>query len=251
MPFFGLGLHLLVAIFFAVHAVRTGRPIYWLFILFSFPLLGSLVYLLVEYLPGTKIERQVGRTARTIARSFDPDRELREARHAFDLSPTVEKRLRLGKALLSKGQAAEAAEQFDACLQGPFAQDPEIRYHAALARFDNGQMAQALELVNNLRRDRPEFRPEASTLMAARALAQLGRQDEARAQFESALARFDSVDVRARYAIWAAGQGDMATAQRLREELTKSEKYWNRDMRAFHQDLLREVDAALAAGRRG
>lgn len=251
MPFFGLGLHLLIAVFFAVHAVRSGRPIYWLFILFSFPLLGSLVYFLVEYLPGTKLERHVGKTARTIARSLDPERELREARHAFDLSPTVQNRLRLGKALLAKGQAGEAAAQFDACLQGPFARDAEIRYYAAQARFDNGQMAQALELLEALQRDRPDFRPEAATLMAARALAQLGRQDEARAQFESALSRFDSVDVRARYAIWAAAQGDMATAQRLRDELTKIEKYWNRDMRAFHQDLLREVDSALAAGRRG
>lgn len=250
MPIFGLGLHLLIAVFFAVHALRSGRPIYWLFILFSFPLLGSLVYLLVEYLPETRLPHQVGKTARTIARSLDPERELREARHAFDLSPTVDNRLRLGKALLAKGEPAEAAVQFDACLQGPFAQDPEIRYHAALARFDNGQMVQALDLIEALRRDRPEFRAEAATLLAARALAQLGRQDEARAQFESARARFDSVDVRARYAIWAAGRGDMDTARKLRAELAQSEKYWNRDMRAFHQDLLREVDAALAAGPR-
>ena len=51
MPYIGLGLHVLVAIYFAVHAVRSGQEQYWLFILFSFPLLGSVVYFLVIYLP--------------------------------------------------------------------------------------------------------------------------------------------------------------------------------------------------------
>ena len=47
MPFVGLGLHVLVALFFAIHAVRSGQNMYWLFILFVFPLLGSIVYFVV------------------------------------------------------------------------------------------------------------------------------------------------------------------------------------------------------------
>src|SRR5258706_3429260 len=139
MPFLGLGLHILIALFFAVHAVRTGRPIYWLFILFSFPLLGSLVYFLVEFLPETRLNRDVGMAARTIAKSLNPGRELREARRAFDLSPTVQNRMRLAHALLAGGAASQALEHFDACLQGPFANDPEIRFRAARARLDNRQ----------------------------------------------------------------------------------------------------------------
>jgi len=250
MPFFGLGLHVLIALFFAVHAVRTGRPLYWLFVLFSFPLLGSLVYFLVEYLPGTRLDRDVGVAARTIAKSLDPGRELREARHAFDLSPTVQNRMRLGKALLEDGEAAEAIGHFDACLQGPFSSDPEIRFLCASARLVNGQRAQALDMLGELRQSRPDFRPEQLTLLRAQTLAGLGRQDEARAEFESALSRFDSVEVRSRYAIWAAQQGDLATAGRLREELAKIEKYWDRHTRSFHQGLIREVDAAVEAGRR-
>lgn len=46
MPFIGLGLHVFIALFFAVHAIRSGQQIYWLVILFSFPLLGSVVYFL-------------------------------------------------------------------------------------------------------------------------------------------------------------------------------------------------------------
>lgn len=43
MPFAGLGLHVILALICAVHAIRTRQNMYWLFILFGFPLLGSLV----------------------------------------------------------------------------------------------------------------------------------------------------------------------------------------------------------------
>ena len=47
MPILGF-LHIAVAIFFAVHAVRSGRNMYWIMILILFPFLGSVVYFFAE-----------------------------------------------------------------------------------------------------------------------------------------------------------------------------------------------------------
>jgi len=41
MPYFGIGLHVIVAIYFAVHAIRSRQNFYWLFILFAFPMVTS------------------------------------------------------------------------------------------------------------------------------------------------------------------------------------------------------------------
>ena len=49
MPYLGAGAHIIIAIFFAIHAVRTGQNNYWLFILLAFPFLGSVVYFLPPY----------------------------------------------------------------------------------------------------------------------------------------------------------------------------------------------------------
>src|ERR1700736_6881569 len=78
MPVLGLGLHILVALFFAVHAVRSGQQMYWLMILFSFPLFGSIVYFLVIYLPNSRLEYGARKAVAAAARSLDPTRELRE-----------------------------------------------------------------------------------------------------------------------------------------------------------------------------
>ncbi|MCW7538423.1 hypothetical protein OOT46_11285 [Aquabacterium sp. A7-Y] len=247
MPFIGLGVHMLVALFFAVHAVRTGRQMYWLFILFSFPLLGSIVYFLVEYLPASRVERGVRNVTALAVRTLDPTRELREARQAFELSPTAQNHMRLAEALLDAGATAEAVQQFDLCLQGPFAKDPEIRFAAARARLANGEPVVAAQMLSGIRLEHPEFRVEALTLQLAQALARSGQADAARTEFAAAVNRFGSVDARAEYAIWAASVGDLQTARTLRQELEQAWKHWPRHARSLHRPLLRRVDDALAA----
>ena len=64
MPIFGIGLHILIAIFFAIHAIRTGRELYWLVILFMFPLLGSIVYFAAVFLPSRACSAVRARPAR-------------------------------------------------------------------------------------------------------------------------------------------------------------------------------------------
>ena len=85
MPILGAGvLHILVALFFAVHVVRTGQQLYWLLILFMFPGLGSIVYFVAIYLPDSRLDHGARKAVAVAARVLDPERELREARDAFD-----------------------------------------------------------------------------------------------------------------------------------------------------------------------
>lgn len=245
MPFLGLGLHVLVAIFFAVHAVRTGRQMYWLFILFSFPLLGSLVYFLVEYLPSSRLERGIRNVTASAARALDPTRELREARQAFDLTPTAQNKIRLAEALLEAGDTAEAMTQFDQCLSGPFAKDSHIRFGAARARFLHQQAARATELLEAIRADDPTFRPDEVSVLLAQCLGAAGRQAEARAEFDHAVARHATVESKVAYAIWALSTGDQAKATQLREELAQSWKHWPKHARQLNRPLLDKLDAAL------
>lgn len=57
MPYIGIGFHVLEAIYLAVHALRSGQSLYWLILLFSFPLLGSAVYFLAIYFPEVRHSR--------------------------------------------------------------------------------------------------------------------------------------------------------------------------------------------------
>ena len=249
MQIFGIGLHVIVAIFFAIHAVRHRREMYWLFLLFAFPLLGSVVYFVAVFLPESRLDQSAARAGRALQNSLDPGREVRDARHAFELTPTAHNQMRLANALLESGQAAKAAEQYEACLQGPFARDAELRLGAARARLASGDTAGAIALLEALRAEQPVFRAEQVGILLGKAYAAAGRGDEAGSQFATAAHRFGSLESRAELAIWALANGKPQLAEPELQEIDRTRKHMPGHARKLNAALFKRVDAARAQAR--
>ncbi|MFZ6673339.1 hypothetical protein [Undibacterium sp. Xuan67W] len=244
MPFLGIGLHVLVALFFAVHAIRSGQQIYWLLILFSFPLLGSIVYFFAIYMPNSGLEFGAKKVVAAAAKTLDPTRELREARTAFEYIPTAQNQMRLALALLETGNAEEAASNYEACLKGPFAADPEIKFCAARALTESGRYATAISHLQEIRNKDAGFRAAQVSLLLARAFAGAERHADAKTEFESAMHHFGGFEVAAEYAIWAYGNGDTAIASKLQSEIDQQMKRWNSHTKDINRALLRRLNAA-------
>jgi hypothetical protein len=246
MPFLGIGLHLIVAIFFAVHVVKTGKQLYWLLILFSFPLLGSIVYFFAIFLPDSKLERAATKAVNTVAKSLDPGKELREAKDAFDFTPTAQNQMRYASALLESGNSLEAAKNYEACLKGQFADDLDIKLKASRAFVECGRSAEAITHLTQMRAKDPQYKFEQTSLLMARALSFQSRQAEAKAEFEAAIEQSDSFELKAEYAIWAAEFGETATAARLKHELEQMTKRWGKHTHELNRPLTRRLDAAFS-----
>lgn len=246
MPFIGLALHFIAAIFFAIHAVRTGRPMYWLLILFSFPILGSVVYFAAVFLPHSRIERQARMAGRAIQKALDPERDVREARREFDLTPTAHNQMRLAAALLKAGDAAQAVQQYDACLQGPFGADAEVILGAARAKLAAGQAEAAIALLSPLQAKQRQYRTDQVGLLLGKAYDAAGRIDDAGVQFEQLVDRFGSIEARAELALWAIANGRDAVAQRELKEVEHARRHMSKDTLSLHKELFNRLDAAAA-----
>jgi hypothetical protein len=244
MPIAGLGLHIVIALFFAVHAVRSRQQTYWLFVLFSFPLLGSIVYFLAIYLPDSRLERGARKAIVAAVKSLDPTRELRDARAAFEYTPTAQNQMRLASALYDAGEFDESAQTWEACLKGPFSTDLEIRRGAARASFARERPQEAISHLNVIRQQDPNFREEEISLLLARSLAAAGRHGEARDAFEATVARFGSFEARAEFAIWALVQRETELAGRLQVEIQRATERWNRHTRELTGELMRRLRVA-------
>ncbi|MEJ8851268.1 hypothetical protein [Variovorax rhizosphaerae] len=164
--------------------------------------------------------------------------------------PTAQNQMRLASALLEAGNAAEAATLYAGALQGPFTCDPDLRFGAARAFTESHACAEALIHLEQLRARRPEYRPDAVSLLLARCYAGTSRLADARQEFEHAIARFGTFEAHAEYSIWAVQTGDAATAAHLQSEIDKITSRWNAMARKLNDPVIQRLQTALSSSLR-
>ncbi|MFH1600626.1 MAG: tetratricopeptide repeat protein [Pseudomonadota bacterium] len=241
MHILGIGLHILVAIYFAVHAIRSNQGLYWLFILFMFPLLGSIVYGVAIWLPEMRQSYTARRAGSAVRRVLDPNRELREAREAHDHTATVANRTRLGQALLASGQAEEAVPLLRAAAQGLYADDPDVLAQLARAELESGDAAAARDRLDALIAAHPNYRSPTAHLTYARAVAACGDQAKAHEEFEVLVDSFPGLEARARYARLLSEWGENERAQALAAESLAKARGLPRHSRDLDRDWIKQL----------
>ena len=250
MPYFGLGLHVLVALCFAVHAVRSGQDRYWLMILFMFPLLGSVVYAFAIWLPEQRHSRHGRALVGNVRRMLDPGRELREAQDAFDTSATTDNRLRLADALLDADRAGDALPLYRAALSGVHREDPHLQVKLAHALLEAGEPAQARQLLDELIAKRPDFRSPEGHLAYARAVAAQGDRAKAKEEFDTLVGYSSGFEAHARYAECLIGWGELGRARELCAQAQAKARRLPAYARKMHKpdlDKLKELDKRAQA----
>jgi len=195
MPFL-FGGHILLAILCAVHVIRSRQEMYWLFLLFMFPLLGSVVYFLAVMAPDLMGARGV----QSAQRALDPGRELREARKELGMRRTVGVLKRVAEAHMALGQYQDALELYEEAARSAFADDSGLLQGKAAAEFECGRYEGALESLAALRAAHDTARMPHAHLTYARTLFALGREEEAFSEFEAVSAYFPGAEAKARWA---------------------------------------------------
>lgn len=170
-----------------VHAVRTGRPYWWIWIIIMGSFLGVAVYAFTQILPDLQHDPRARRAAKGLAKRIDPQKDLRRLRDELQRADTVANRLKLGKEFLELGEAGEAEEILRACLKGLHATDADIMLALAQALFAQDKFKEAHATLTALIAANPNFRSPDGHLLFARTL-------EALDQREAALDEYNTLD---------------------------------------------------------
>jgi len=220
MPILG-GLLLAIQIGFAVHALKTGRNMYWAVIVLTIPLLGPLVYFLVEILPELGNSRAGRKAAAGVVRAIDPERAYRQRAEALDVADTVENRRKLAEECIALGRYGEAVVLLERSLEGMHAHDPAILFALARARFGLEDWQHVIDALDRLREHNPEFQSQDAHIFYARALEGLGRVDEARSEMEALAEYYAGPEAKARYALMLQRTGEPDRARALFQEIER------------------------------
>ena len=213
---------LLLQIGCAVHAGKTGRPQFWLYIILLVPGLGMLAYLLVELVPEWLGGPHSRKAAQRLGRMVDPEKRYRALAEEAEVAPTVENRLRLAEECVSLGRFDEAIRIYRQCLTGIHADDPDLMLGLAGAEFGAGDAAAARATLERLRAANPGYQSADGHLLYARALEGAGDLAAARGEYEALVDYYPGPEAKCRYALLLRNQGEAERAGALFAEVKRS-----------------------------
>lgn len=228
-----------------VHVVRTGRPLYWIFILLMFSYLAVLIYFIAEVLPELRNSPGARRGLRQVRNQLDPSRGKREASQRLRVSDTAENRRQMAQQHLDHGEYADAAELFEGALRGIHREDPDLMLGLAKAQYGLGQPARTRQTLDALIAANPSFRSQEGHLLYARAVEDSGDVAAALHEYEAMVEGFAGEEARLRYALLLkrAGRTDEAIVQ-LRKLLDRAELspgYYQRAQREWTDQARKEL----------
>ncbi len=229
----------------AIHVVKTGREYYWIMLIVFVPLLGCLVYIATQILPELRASRGAHRARNRLLKAIDPERELKRLKDELALSDSIDNRLALAEECHQAGRPDDAAELYQACLSGPFADDPHILLKLARVQFDSGESATARQTLDRLKTTNPDFQSSDGHLLYAKALEKLGETEHALEEYAALSTTFPGEEARVRYGLLLASLGRAEEAQvQFDQTLLRA----RRAPSYYRRKEKRWIDRAKAAG---
>lgn len=193
-------LTVLVQIALVVHVMRTGRAVYWIFIILFMPAVGSAAYVIVELLPEWSNSVGARRATRGLRKAINPGADLHQRELEHRLSGSVDAARHLAQELIDNGRYAEAIEHYQSALTGIYEHDPDLLLGLAQAQFGNDDARSCRAALDLLKDRNPDYRSPAGHLLFARALEHCGDLELAEAEFAAVSAYYPGVEARVRYA---------------------------------------------------
>jgi hypothetical protein len=196
-----LALTAVIQALFVYHVYRSGRPYWWAMVILTFPVLGCLIYYVVEIFPDSREHRSARRAAVQVARAFNPTGELQQRLEALAVCPSVSNRIAAADEFMRCGVFAEAVRLYQEALTGPHGDDPSLLLGLARAHVNNGTFDAARSVLERLRKTDARYRPEEARLLYARTLEGLGNSDAALAEYEALAPVYIGLEAKCRYAM--------------------------------------------------
>jgi hypothetical protein len=216
----------LVQLGLIVHVLKTGRPYWWFWILFSAPVIGGIAYTLIELAPDL---RSSGAGA---SLNWKPRRwRIRDLRAELEETDTVKLRLTLASELLAAQDLSEAREQAEQCLTGVWRDDPHTLAAVARYRLEAGDAKAALEALEKIRIEADRMLATQVAVLRGRAWVVAGRDEEGQAVLRSALDRHIGEEPRYFLAVSLAKTGSVAEAREFWTDIRKRYRRANRGWR--------------------
>jgi len=231
----------------AVHVVRTGRPIYWIWIILIGSYLGVVIYIIAEVIPHLRNSPHSRRAASKVLHTLDPERRRRTIQQRLEVADTVDNRRALAQECMRLGDYANAADLYRSVLKGVFATDASFQLGLAQALANGGDFAGARAALDALYASNPNFKSNDAELLRARVLEAQGDHVAALEHYATLASSYPGEEARFRYGALLKARGRFADARGVFGDMLKRARNAPRYYRKKEREWLELARSELAS----
>ncbi len=208
---------IVLQLLFVMHAIRTGRDRYWIWIIIFFPGIGCIIYFLCECAPEILVNVRQNRN-----RKRQQSIEYLEDQLAH--SPSVINRKKLAEAYVNSGRFDEAIALYLKSLDGIYSDDPAILEGLSCAYFFKGDYENAKIHLHKWREIQTSRGNTQFDLLLARAYEESGELDRALQSYATLSKTYPGEEVRCRQGLLLKKLGRRDEADQVFQTILQSEK---------------------------
>ena len=236
-----IALSIIVQLALVVHIIKTGRNTSWVFIVLFFPLIGSLAYFIIELLPELTNTRTARTAQRSLAKAVDPDKALREATDQYALARTAQNAMMLASQHLQRANYSDAKDIYQRALSGVHSDDPDLLIGLAQAHFGLAEYAEVITCLDTLKEKNPAKTSQDGHLLYARALEALGQVDKALHEYETLVGYYTGPEPSCRLGALLKTQGRHDEAKALFESVLARSKTAGRHYNTIYKEWIAQA----------
>ncbi len=239
-------LNIVITVAFIIHIFKTGQERYWIFIVIILPVAGFIAYFIMVILPSLMNSRRGHQVSHKIMKMLNPQAELKEAQHQYEIAQTFTNQKRLGDAYFGMKAYTQSLAMYEQILKGLYATDPHLLLQIAKCQFHLGNAEASLQTLAQLKTHNPDFHTPDGHLYYAKGLALIGKQAEATHEFEALVKYYPGFEARVCYAealiSWNEHERAKPILLALQSEAKRAERY----VRELNAESLSRMKKLLA-----
>lgn len=229
----------------AVHAVRRGYPYMIIFMIVAFPFVGCAVYVIAVLLPEMAASRTAQKAKASVHNTVDPTRHLRRHYQDLEVADTIENKLKLADELSDLGRPKDAIPLYQACLEGVYADNPDIMLKLAKACYEIDDHAAARKTLEAIVERHPDYESDDGHLLYARCLQAAGEVDEAIREYRAVCDYFVGPEARCLFGQYLMKLGRDEEARAMFRDVIAGFKHVSPALKKRHAEWLRIAQDAL------
>jgi len=231
----------------AIHVVRSGRQLYWIWIIMVTSYIGVIVYFVTAVIPDLRNDPRSRKAARQVLHTFDPERQRRHIKQRLEIADTVENRQALAEECMRLGDYSNAVVLYQSILKGVYATDAAFLLGLAQAQANCQDFAGARTTLDTLFTANPQFRSNDADLLRARVLEQQGEHAVALEHYRTLALSYPGEEARFRYGALLKQNGRFSDARTVFADMLARARHAPRYYRKKEKSWLESAQRELAS----